>query len=80
MDNAHNKQWSSRLQEVHEVFQTETKVGNSLFKHTDNMDALMAALISTQTQHSLKGKKEDILKAIHYLEMIIERDYESTTI
>ena len=26
-------------------------------------------------RHSLKGKKEDILKAIHYLEMIIERDY-----
>ena len=22
-----------------------------------------------------KGKKEDILKAIHYLEMIVERDY-----
>ena len=28
-------------------------------------------------RHKLKGKKEDILKAIHYLEMIIERDYES---
>ena len=26
-------------------------------------------------RHSLKGKKEDILKAIHYLEMILERDY-----
>ena len=26
-------------------------------------------------RHSLKGKKEDVLKAIHYLEMIIERDY-----
>ena len=26
-------------------------------------------------RHSSKGKKEDILKAIHYLEMIIERDY-----
>jgi len=26
-------------------------------------------------RHKLKGKKEDILKAIHYLEMIIERDY-----
>ena len=23
----------------------------------------------------LKGKKEDILKAIHFLEMILERDY-----
>jgi len=26
-------------------------------------------------RHKLKGKKEDILKAIHYLEMVIERDY-----
>ena len=26
-------------------------------------------------RHSYKGKKEDIKKAIHYLEMIIERDY-----
>ena len=26
-------------------------------------------------RHRLKGKKEDILKAIHFLEMIIERDY-----
>jgi hypothetical protein len=26
-------------------------------------------------RHNLKGKKEDLLKAIHYIEMIIERDY-----
>ena len=26
-------------------------------------------------RHRLKGKQEDILKAIHFLEMIIERDY-----
>ena len=25
--------------------------------------------------HSAKGKEEDIKKAIHYLEMILERDY-----
>jgi hypothetical protein len=29
-------------------------------------------------RHQDKGKKQDILKAIHYLEMIIERDYEGT--
>tara|TARA_R100001594_G_scaffold147849_1_gene201656 strand:+ start:772 stop:978 length:207 start_codon:yes stop_codon:yes gene_type:complete len=27
-------------------------------------------------RHQTKGKKEDIQKAIHYLEMIIERDYD----
>jgi hypothetical protein len=26
-------------------------------------------------RHKLKNKKEDLLKAIHYIEMIIERDY-----
>jgi hypothetical protein len=26
-------------------------------------------------RHSNKGKEEDIKKAIHYLEMILERDY-----
>jgi hypothetical protein len=27
-------------------------------------------------RHSLKGGKEDLLKAKHYIDMIIERDYE----
>ena len=31
-------------------------------------------------RHQDKGKKEDLLKAIHYIQMIIERDYESTTV
>jgi hypothetical protein len=28
-------------------------------------------------RHKLKGKRKDIEKAIHYLEMILERDYDS---
>ena len=28
-------------------------------------------------RHSKKGGKEDLLKAIHFIEMIIERDYGS---
>jgi hypothetical protein len=31
-------------------------------------------------RHQDKGKKQDLLKAIHYIEMIIERDYESTSV
>ena len=27
-------------------------------------------------RHKLKGKRKDIEKAIHYLEMILERDYD----
>ena len=30
-------------------------------------------------RHRDKGKKQDILKAIHYLEMILERDYDADT-
>ena len=29
-------------------------------------------------RHAAKGKEEDIKKAIHYLEMILERDYSKT--
>ena len=29
-------------------------------------------------RHAAKGKEEDIHKAIHYLEMILDRDYEDT--
>ena len=29
-------------------------------------------------RHAHKGGKEDLKKAIHYIEMIIERDYEDT--
>ena len=28
-------------------------------------------------RHRFKGKKEDLLKAIHFIEMMIERDYPS---
>ena len=28
-------------------------------------------------RYSFKGKKEDLLKAIHFIEMMIERDYPS---
>jgi len=30
-------------------------------------------------RHSVKGKAQDIKKAIHYLEMILERDYDADT-
>ena len=34
-----------------------------------------ASAIKYICRHSAKGKEEDIKKAIHYLEMILERDY-----
>ena len=29
-------------------------------------------------RHQYEGRKEDLLKAIHFIEMIIERDYKET--
>ena len=31
-------------------------------------------------RHAAKGKEQDIHKAIHYLEMILDRDYENTKV
>ena len=33
--------------------------------------------IKYKCRHSVKGKRQDIEKAIHYLEMILERDYDA---
>ena len=30
-------------------------------------------------RHQNKGRKQDLLKAIHYIQMIIERDYKDET-
>ena len=46
--------------------------------HSINENKLLFAegnAIKYICRHPHKGKKDDILKAIHYLEMIIERDY-----
>ncbi len=43
--------------------------------HTDALEISEGNAIKYICRHKLKGKKEDILKAIHYLEMILERDY-----
>ena len=34
-----------------------------------------ACVIKYVMRHRLKGKKKDLEKAMHYIEMIIERDY-----
>ncbi|CAB4140406.1 SaV-like [uncultured Caudovirales phage] len=47
----------------------------SLFINKNKLPFAEGNAIKYICRHSLKGKKEDVLKAIHYLEMIIERDY-----
>ena len=46
------------------------------FINANNLAYAEGNVIKYVCRHRFKGKKEDIEKAIHYLEMIIERDYE----
>ena len=46
------------------------------FINANNLAYAEGNVIKYVCSHRFKGKKEDIEKAIHYLEMIIERDYE----
>ncbi len=51
------------------------KIQHSVFINDNNLPFAEGNAIKYICRHKLKGKKEDILKAIHYLEMILERDY-----
>jgi hypothetical protein len=51
------------------------KIQPSKFINENNLLFAEGNAIKYICRHKLKGKKEDILKAMHYLEMILERDY-----
>jgi len=51
------------------------KVQPSKFVNDNKLLFAEGSAIKYICRHPHKGKKDDILKAIHYLEMIIERDY-----
>ena len=46
------------------------------FINRNNLAYAEGNVIKYVCRHKYKGKLEDIKKAIHYLEIIIERDYE----
>ena len=50
----------------------------SEFINKNNLPFAEGSAIKYICRHKYKGKKEDLKKAIHYVEMIIERDYEDT--
>jgi hypothetical protein len=52
------------------------KIQPSQFINKNELPFAEGNVIKYICRHTKKGKKEDILKAIHYCEMIIERDYE----
>ena len=47
----------------------------SQFINKNRLQFAEGSAIKYICRHSAKGKEEDIKKAIHYLEMILERDY-----
>ena len=51
------------------------KIQPSQFINTNDLRFAEGNAIKYICRHPYKGKKEDLQKAIHYIEMIIERDY-----
>ena len=56
------------------------KIQPSQFINVNNLPFAEGNAIKYICRHPYKGKKEDLKKAIHYIEMIMERDYEDTEV
>jgi len=56
------------------------KIQPSQFINANNLPFSEGNAIKYICRHPYKGKKEDLKKAIHYIEMIMERDYEDTEV
>lgn len=54
----------------------EYKIQPSVFINDNKLLFAEGNAIKYICRHKLKGGKEDLLKAKHYIDMIIERDYE----
>tara|TARA_R100001510_G_C7531898_1_gene122998 strand:+ start:34 stop:252 length:219 start_codon:yes stop_codon:yes gene_type:complete len=54
----------------------EYKIQPSVFINGNKLLFAEGNAIKYICRHKLKGGKEDLLKAKHYIDMIIERDYE----
>ena len=52
------------------------KVQPSKFINDNNLQFAEGNAIKYICRHAYKGGKQDLLKAKHYIDMIIERDYE----
>ena len=55
---------------------TEHPSGVECIQITEHMGFCLGNAIKYICRHQSKGKEEDVRKAIHYLEMVLERDYE----
>jgi len=55
---------------------TTMKIQPAEFINENNLQFAEGNAIKYICRHQKKGKRKDIEKAIHYLEMILERDYD----
>ena len=55
---------------------TSMKIQPAEFINENNLQFAEGNAIKYICRHQKKGKRKDIEKAIHYLEMILERDYD----
>ena len=53
------------------------KIQPSQFINANKLQFAEGNVIKYVCRHQHKGKADDIKKAIHYLEMILERDYDN---
>ena len=68
MSNAYNKQIGGTHYQNFKIQPSKFVIENELLYPE-------GCVIKYILRHRLKGKKQDLLKAIHFIEMIIERDY-----
>ncbi len=64
---------------------TDTQIGGDHYKHMpiqpmeysmkNNLNACQHTAIKYITRYKVKGQKQDLLKAIHCIEMLIEMEY-----
>ena len=54
---------------------SKMKIQPAQFINENHLEFAEGNAIKYICRHKFKGKAEDIKKAIHYLEMILERDY-----
>ena len=55
---------------------TSMKIQPAEFINENNLEFAEGNAIKYICRHQKKGKRKDIEKAIHYLEMILQRDYD----
>jgi len=77
MSYTNNKTTSAYATQVGGYHYKEFEIQPSVFINENKMLFAEGNAIKYICRHARKGGKEDLLKAKHYIDMIIERDYDS---